>query len=157
MSSALVNRTAARVLLLDSEGAVLLLHGFDPADPQAGTWWFTPGGGLEPGEDPAAGAARELFEETGLTVPVSQFHGPVHERVADFGLDGVRYRQREWFFVVRADRREIDTSGFTDLERRSIDGHRWWTGAELAVTAETVYPEVLVELLASLPAAGPGV
>jgi 8-oxo-dGTP pyrophosphatase MutT (NUDIX family) len=156
MHSALVDRTAARVLLLDAHGAVLLLHGLDPAEPDAGTWWFTPGGGLEPGEEPASGAARELFEETGLSVPPDQFHGPVYERVAEFGLDGVRYRQREWFYVARADRWEIDTSGFTDLERRSIDGHRWWTPAELATTTETVYPEVLIELLASLPPAGAG-
>jgi ADP-ribose pyrophosphatase YjhB (NUDIX family) len=34
-----------------------------------GDWaWSTPGGGLEPGESPAAAAERELLEETGLSL-----------------------------------------------------------------------------------------
>ena len=43
-------RNAARVLLIDPGGRLLLVHGGDPADPSAGSWWFTPGGGMEPGE-----------------------------------------------------------------------------------------------------------
>lgn len=31
--------------------------------------WGLPGGGLHRGEQPAAGAARELFEETGIHLP----------------------------------------------------------------------------------------
>ena len=33
--------------------------------PPNGVHWSTPGGGLNPGEDYASGAARELAEETG--------------------------------------------------------------------------------------------
>jgi 8-oxo-dGTP pyrophosphatase MutT (NUDIX family) len=34
-----------------------------------GDWaWSTPGGGLEPGEDPRSAAGRELQEETGLSL-----------------------------------------------------------------------------------------
>jgi 8-oxo-dGTP pyrophosphatase MutT (NUDIX family) len=42
-------RRAARVILIDERGRVLLLRGSDPGRPEAGTWWFTPGGGVEPG------------------------------------------------------------------------------------------------------------
>ncbi|MBC7679310.1 MAG: NUDIX domain-containing protein, partial [Pseudorhodobacter sp.] len=61
-----VARTAARVLLLDGRDRVLLFRGGDPHLPERGTWWFTPGGGLDPGEQTVDGAVRELFEETGL-------------------------------------------------------------------------------------------
>jgi hypothetical protein len=40
----------------------------DANDPNAGLWEF-PGGGLQPGEDPYAGACREFGEEVGVPVP----------------------------------------------------------------------------------------
>ncbi|NEE37574.1 NUDIX domain-containing protein, partial [Streptomyces sp. SID7982] len=59
-------RKVARVVLLDPDDRVLLLHGHEPDDP-ADTWWFTPGGGLEGGETREQAARRELAEETGIT------------------------------------------------------------------------------------------
>jgi 8-oxo-dGTP pyrophosphatase MutT (NUDIX family) len=143
-------RSAARVLLLDAQDRLLLLHGYDPADRARGGWWFTPGGGLDPGEEPAVGAARELYEETGLRIPAEQFAGPVYEQVVEFPLDGRRYRQSEAFYTVRCDRWDVDTSGFTDLEVRSVDGNRWWSVAELRRTDERVYPAGLADLVAGL-------
>ncbi|TML29501.1 MAG: NUDIX domain-containing protein, partial [Actinobacteria bacterium] len=59
-----IPRRASRVLVVDEAGRVLLFHGFDPARPEHG-YWFTVGGGLDPGESAVQGAVRELFEETG--------------------------------------------------------------------------------------------
>jgi 8-oxo-dGTP pyrophosphatase MutT (NUDIX family) len=147
-------RSAARVLLLDDQDRVLLLHGYDPADRDRGPWWFTPGGGLEPGEPHQAGAARELFEETGLRLDPDEFTGPVYEQVVEFPLDGRRYRQAEQFFLARIPSWEVDTSGFTDLELRSVDGHRWWSVEALRSTAERVYPAGLADLIAGVLQAG---
>ncbi|XVU29939.1 NUDIX domain-containing protein [Actinoplanes sp. CA-054009] len=62
-------RRTGRVVLLDSLDRLLLLRcALAPGNPEKGHAWFTPGGGLEPGEDPAEGAARELHEEVGLSV-----------------------------------------------------------------------------------------
>lgn len=43
----------ARIILVDDSGQILLFRGGDPARPRAGTWWFTPGGAVEPGETEA--------------------------------------------------------------------------------------------------------
>ncbi|MFP5218680.1 MAG: NUDIX hydrolase [Actinomycetes bacterium] len=142
-----VERRAARVLLVDAAGRVLLFHGCDPLDAGAGSWWFTPGGGLDPGETPAQGAARELAEETGLLVAPEQLGAPVYARVAQFRFAGGAYRQSEDFFVLRVDAHDVDTSGFSELETSSVLGHRWWTPAELRGTADRVYPPELPDLV----------
>ena len=146
-----VDRRAARVLLVDAEGRVLLFHGCDPADDTAGSWWFTPGGGLDPGETPAEGAARELAEETGLRVPAEALGAPVHGRVASFRFAGGSYRQTEDFFLLRVEAHDVDTSGFSELEVSAVLGHRWWTSEQLrgvlASGTDRVYPAELPDLL----------
>lgn len=55
-------------LLVDPSGAVLLQER-DSGAPTHADQWCTPGGHLEPGEQPVAAAQRELHEETGLQLP----------------------------------------------------------------------------------------
>ena len=138
-------RVAVRVLVVDRARAVLLFRGSDPARPDAGTWWFTPGGGVDEGEALPIAARRELLEETGLSV---EDVGSVRfERDVVFDFEGERYHQHEHFFVVHVDRFELDVSGWTDVERRAIKEHRWWTSAEIIASDETFYPEDLVARL----------
>ena len=143
-----VDRLAARVLLLDRYGRVLLFRGSDPGDPGRGSWWFTPGGGRDDGETPQQCAARELREETGLALEPDSFGDAVHARLTVFPFEGTTYRQAEDYFVVRVDRHEVDTSGFDDVENRFVTGHRWWHPDEIRVTTERYYPEELLDLLA---------
>ncbi|MFJ2650622.1 NUDIX hydrolase [Streptomyces sp. NPDC087420] len=145
-------RKVARVVLLDPEDRVLLLHGYEPDDP-GDTWWFTPGGGLEGDESRAEAALRELVEETGITQVEL---GPVlwHRRCS-FPFDGRRWDQDEWYFLARTTQTETAPGGLTELERRSVAGLRWWTSAELLAARETVYPTRLAELLRTLLDEGP--
>ncbi|MGW1463818.1 NUDIX hydrolase [Streptomyces sp. NPDC002308] len=140
-------RTVARVVLLDPQDRILLMHGFEPDDPGT-TWWFTPGGGLEGDESHEEAARRELAEETGITEVEL---GPVlWKRRCSFPFDGRRWEQDESYFLARTERTATDLGGLTDLERRSVTGLRWWTSAELQATRETVYPTKLAELLRRL-------
>jgi 8-oxo-dGTP pyrophosphatase MutT (NUDIX family) len=144
-----IPRRASRVLVVDQAGRVLLLHGFDPARPGHG-YWFTIGGGLDPGESPVQGAVRELFEETGLRISPDQLGEPVWREVTEFPFDGLRYRQEQEFFLLRVPAWEIDTAGFNEIERASVDDHRWWSAAQLDATRERVYPAELPDLLRTL-------
>lgn len=145
-------RKVSRLVLLDPDDRVLLMHGFEPEDP-ASTWWFTPGGGLEGDETRERAALRELAEETGIR---DVELGPLlWKRLCSFPFDGRRWEQDEWYFLARTTQTLTDTSGQTGLERRSVAGLRWWTSAELSATRETVYPTRLAGLLRTLLDEGP--
>ncbi len=145
-------RQVSRVVLLDPDDRVLLLHGYEPGDPSS-TWWFTPGGGLEGTETREEAARRELAEETGIT---DVELGPVlWKRHCSFPFDGRRWEQDEWYYLGRTERTATEMSGQTDLERRSVSGLRWWTSEELSASHETVYPKTFAELLRRLLDEGP--
>ncbi len=146
-------RRAARVLLVDASDRVLLFAGTDPGRPRH-SYWFTPGGGLRPGESPAEGAARELAEETGLRLAPAELGPPVWSETVEFPFDGVWYRQEQEFFLCRVPAWEVDTAGFDEIERATVSGHRWWSAAELAATAERYYPPDLPERLTRTLAEG---
>ena len=145
----MITRRAGRVLVIDAGGRVLLLHGFDPAKPDE-PYWFTIGGGVQPGETLAEAAARELREETGICAQAGELGEPVWHEVTDFSFDGTSYRQEQDFFQLRIGSAVVLTDGLDDEEAAVIDGHRWWTVDELESTTEPFYPRELPGLLRDL-------
>ena len=141
-----IDRRAARVLLVDRAGRTLLLHGGDPARPRQ-RWWFTPGGGLQGGETAAQGAARELFEETGLRVEAAELGEPIWRQVTEFSYDHRQYRQDQEFFLLRVSEFRVDTAGMETDEQETITEHRWWSAAELDASTDQIFPEELAALL----------
>ena len=65
---------------------------------------------------------------------------PVWRRTASFSWAGSDLEQTEFFFAARTGGFELDTSGFNALERDTVRDHRWWSAADLATTADQVYP-----------------
>lgn len=147
-------RAAARAVILDPADRVLLVWGCDPARPDAGQWWYTPGGGIEEGESAAQAVRRELYEEIRLTV--DEVGSAIFEETNDFEFDGHLLRQHNTFFMVRvSDTFEPDLSELSAYERSSLLSVEWLTVDELRSSPYAVYPTNLAELIASLISAEP--
>jgi 8-oxo-dGTP pyrophosphatase MutT (NUDIX family) len=138
-------RRAARVILVNERNEVLLLQGSDPARPEQGRWWLTPGGGVDEGESLPDAARREVFEETGAVL--DDLGDVVFTRSAEFEFNEVFYRQDEWYFVARVTDLEPTFDRFEAHEVASITSWKWWSREELRATTEMIYPTELAELL----------
>ena len=135
-------RPAARILLVDAAGRVLLFR-FTPADRPP--LWCTPGGAVDPGESYAAAARRELWEEVGLDCDC----GPeVAQRTVDFlTFEGVEVTADERYFRLDINTCEVAAAGLTPMERRVLNGWRWFARTDLANHDEAIYPADLAALL----------
>ena len=122
-------RLAARAIILHDD-RLLLVNAFKGRD----DLWCAPGGGAEPHQSLPENLAREVFEETGLTVDVgapclvNEFHDP----------NGT-FHQVEMFFRCTLMAGTLD-SAWQDPEKIGTQ-RRWVTGDELA--ALTVRPKSL--------------
>lgn len=67
-----VTRVSAYAVCLDDDRRILLCRIAPGYTAALEGWWTLPGGGLDHGEEPAAGALRELEEETGLVGEVAE-------------------------------------------------------------------------------------
>ena len=134
-------------MILDPDDHILLQH-FRTPDGWEG--WITPGGGLEPDEEPLHAAMRELIEEVGIRDAV--LVGPIWTRRHAFVWVGELIEQQETFYMVRLEQR-VDAAGEMEaavLAREGIVGHRWWELGDLEASGVELAPRNLVALVRSL-------
>jgi double-stranded uracil-DNA glycosylase len=133
------SREAVRALLVDADDRVLLVRYRNPET--KATWWGTPGGGIEEGEQHEAALRRELREELGL----EEFElGPLlseHRRVFPWARRLVD--QHSSVYVVRVETHEPAPT--IDLAPEGVVEARWWSLAELASTGERLAPTTLLD------------
>ncbi|MEU8397274.1 NUDIX domain-containing protein [Nonomuraea sp. NPDC048892] len=156
--SEVILRESARVLVIDRADRLLLYRGrlLQAEDPPYA--WFTPGGGVDPGESARRAAARELREELGHVVSPDALGPVVATSEGPWTSGGRRFFARDSFFALRVDGLEVDTSGMDEEERESTDHFRWWSLGELAgsdLDGEQVVPAGLGPLVSRIVAGDP--
>jgi 8-oxo-dGTP pyrophosphatase MutT (NUDIX family) len=147
-----VERDAARALVVDPDGRVLLVRFVNPDTGEE--FWTTPGGGLGPGESMDDALRRELREETGLEDPTI---GPViWTRREVFPWAGRMLDQRERIVLIETDPFEPQPQlGAEQLAAEDVYEVRWWTIAEIERSSAVFYPTGLAHFLGRLLAEGP--
>ena len=142
-------RRAARVLLLAPGPRALLATSHDVDDPGR-AWWFTLGGGIEPGESAREAAVREVREESGIELSPEDLVGPVATRSAVLDFASGDVRQEEEYYLARLGwEPPVAHTGWTELERASMDLVCWVDPAVLRSGVE-VFPPALADLIERL-------
>jgi 8-oxo-dGTP pyrophosphatase MutT (NUDIX family) len=132
------SRPAARVLVFDPAGRLLLLQARDATSHHV--WWVAPGGGLEAGESFETAAVREVEEETGLAIELGPW---IWTRRHRYLFEGELHDQYERFFLARA----FEQRAVPAKPDNYIVAARWWTPRELEASSDDFAPRRLPALI----------
>ena len=124
----------------------LLVRGFTPEAPDD-PYWFTVGGGIDPGEDERQAGVREALEEVGLELRTDELAGPFAREHISFVFGGRHIDQEQAFYVAVVPRSDVEFIGLDGVERDTTIDVQWLPIGGLAALPEPVKPAHLVEII----------
>lgn len=153
--SAIPERRTARLIILDPADRMLLISyqgqkDIDPAKPGERAFWYTPGGGIEPGETAEQAALREMEEEVGLTGLPIIAEVARREALVDMFIRVAFCKER--YFLVRAPHARIDTSRLAETDVDPILDVRWWDLQAFTASRSPLIPAAVLPLARRLAA-----
>ena len=136
-----IRRSTARVLPVDLDGRVLLLHGWDPHHPDQ-PFWFTIGGAADPGESLREAGARELYEETRISVEPDRLGEPIAQNSIEFSWGGHRIAQDQTFYAVAVGSAAVSLEGLDQWERATTDKYGWLSAEDFEDGERPAHPDI---------------
>ncbi len=136
-----IHRKTARVLPVDDEGRVLLLHGWDPQHRDE-PFWFTIGGAADDGESLRDAGVRELYEETRISIDPDRLGEPIAENAVEFSWGGHRIAQDQTFYAVAVGSPEVSLEGLDQWERATTDKYGWLSADDLDADERPAHPDI---------------
>jgi 8-oxo-dGTP pyrophosphatase MutT (NUDIX family) len=136
-----IRRSTARVLPVDLDGRVLLLHGWDPHHPDQ-PFWFTIGGAADPGESLREAGARELYEETRISVEPERLGEAIAQNSIEFSWGGHRIAQDQTFYAVAVGSAAVSLEGLDQWERATTDKYGWLSAEDFEDGEQPAHPDI---------------
>ena len=117
----------------------------DASNPAFGISWELPGGGIAPQEGIAEAAVREVREETGIRILLSDVGEPLWHREVLYTYRGEKRLQHESVCVAKVvgTAPAIDITGRESIEMEDHLLHRWWRIVEMRTSNDRFYPRSL--------------
>jgi 8-oxo-dGTP pyrophosphatase MutT (NUDIX family) len=142
-------RRTARIILLDPADRLLLINykaqkDVDAERPGLRSFWFTPGGGLEPGESAPEAALRELDEEVGLRgLPI--LAEVAHRKALNDMFERAAICE-ERYFLIRTTSDHFDTSRLAETDQDEVFDVRWWAVNDFETAGHVLIPKSVIAL-----------
>ena len=145
-------RDSVKVLLLNEDNELLLIHADDPKTTSAdgkslGRFWFLIGGKIEPGETLEEAAIREVHEETGIREEEIELGPIVWYGQYDLVLSGTLTHLKQTFLIAKTKQKSTTLANLTPEEQEVIQKTAWFTLEEIINSPEVIYPILLPRYL----------
>ena len=148
-------RKSVKVLLLNEENQLLLMHIDDPKTTTIkgkyhGSFWNPLGGAIEKNESLREAAIREVWEESSIILSKNNFGPIVWYGEVDLILNGTPTKIQQTFIVAKTLLKKFSLKNLTSSEKNVVKKLKWFSLKDLYNCEEVIYPVVLIDHIAEI-------